>query len=399
MHELLQSTGIAFVGRHDSGKTAIVCALVAELSRRGLDVGTIKHHGHAGFDIDVPGKDSYRHRHAGATEVVVAAPDAVARIRDVARPAHCADLLDSMPGHDLVVVEGFRGEDLPYVEVMRAASARDVEAAARLVAGPAPEGLVAVASDIPAVLEYARARGLAAFLLPDVADEAAYGAFAADLADFAAARFARPKVTLALQAGGESRRMGHSKALAAFAGRPLIAHLVERLSPAADEVVVTTNEPGRLSFLAADFPEVPLRLVRDIYPERGALAGFATAFEAAANPFVAVVACDMPLASAPLLAHEARLLRESGADAVVPVTRHGYEPMHAVYRRDACRAKVRALVESGDMRIRSLIAQLEVRELSTVEARAIAPLGGAFANANTPEELAKLEELARIARG
>jgi len=227
MHELLHSTAIAFVGRHNSGKTAIVCAVIEELTRRGFDVGSIKHHGHVGFEIDVPGKDSYRHRHAGATEVVVASPDAIARIKNMAHEVECSDLLATMPGHDVVIVEGYRQSGLPYIEVMRAESERDRAAAADLLAGDAPDALVAVASNIPAVLAYAQAHGLGAFEIPDAADEASFLGFSQAMADFIMGGYTRPKVTLALQAGGESRRMGMSKALVNFMGRPLIAHMVD----------------------------------------------------------------------------------------------------------------------------------------------------------------------------
>jgi molybdopterin-guanine dinucleotide biosynthesis protein MobB len=395
MHELLHSTAIAFVGRHNSGKTAIVCAVIEELTRRGFDVGSIKHHGHVGFEIDVPGKDSYRHRHAGATEVVVASPDAVARIKNVSREVECAELLQSMPGHDIVVVEGYRESGLPFIEVMRSGSERDVTAAEALLAGDPPMAMVADASDMPDVLAYAEAHGLSAFEIPDVADQKAFRDFAGCVSDFIEARYARPRVTLALQAGGESRRMGESKALVTFRGRPLIAHMVERLLPVADELIITTNEADKLAFLLDEFHDVGIRLVPDIYPQRGALAGFATAFEAASHPLVAVVVCDMALASAPLLAHEVELLHRTGADAVVPANRHGFEPMHAVYRRDTCCEVTRDLVEHGSMRIRDLLDSIEVQRLTPAEVRAIAPLGGHFANANTPEELAKLEELSR----
>lgn len=395
MHELLHSTAVSFVGRHNSGKTTIVCEAIAELTRRGLDVGSIKHHGHEGFQIDVPGKDSYRHRVAGATETVIASPDAVARIRTMPHETECADLLASMPGHDVVLVEGYRESGLPYIEVMRRASGRDRTAAEAMVQAPPPPQMEAVASDMPEVLSYARDNGVAAFPLPDVADEVAFAAFTMQLCDFVQARYVRPKVTLALQAGGESRRMGQSKALVDFNGRPLIAHMVERLLPAADELLITTNEADRLAFLADEFPDAGIRLVPDRYPERGALAGLATAFGAASNPLVAVVACDMALASAPLLAHEAELLAQTGADAVVPANRHGFEPLHAVYRREVCAPLSERLVEGGSMRIRDLLDAIDVRQLTPSEVRAVAPLGGMFANANTPEELAKLQELAR----
>jgi molybdopterin-guanine dinucleotide biosynthesis protein A len=189
--------------------------------------------------------------------------------------------------------------------------------------------------------------------------------------------------------------MGRSKALVSFKGRPLIAHMVERLLPAADELLITSNEADRISFLLDEFPDANIRIVPDIYPERGALAGFATAFEHASHNLVAIVACDMAFASAQLLAHEVELACETGADAVVPENRHGFEPMHAVYRRDAAREKTLELLRDGSMRIRDLVDALNTRSLTPSEVRSVVPLGGAFANAHTPGELAKLEELCR----
>jgi len=61
------SPAIAIVGRHNSGKTTLIEKLIAEMVSRGLDVGSVKHHSHVGFEIDYPGKDSYRHRAAGAS--------------------------------------------------------------------------------------------------------------------------------------------------------------------------------------------------------------------------------------------------------------------------------------------------------------------------------------------
>ena len=59
------SPAVSFVRRHNSGKTTLIVKLIEELVARGHDVGSVKHHSHAGFTIDIPGKDSYRHRAAG----------------------------------------------------------------------------------------------------------------------------------------------------------------------------------------------------------------------------------------------------------------------------------------------------------------------------------------------
>lgn len=100
------------MGRHNSGKTTLIERLIAELVGRGLDVGSIKHHSHRGFDIDIPGKDSYRHRAAGASETVIAAPGQVARIKTVEDEVECSELvrLDAEPRH-------YRGGGLPQKRV------------------------------------------------------------------------------------------------------------------------------------------------------------------------------------------------------------------------------------------------------------------------------------------
>ena len=115
----IPSPAVAVVGRHNSGKTTLIERLIAELVGRGLDVGSIKHHSHRGFDIDSPGKDSYRHRAAGASETVIAAPGQVARIKTVEDEVECSELVRSMPNHDIIVVEGYRKSGLPTIEIMR----------------------------------------------------------------------------------------------------------------------------------------------------------------------------------------------------------------------------------------------------------------------------------------
>src|SRR3990172_9050416 len=111
-------------------------------------------------------------------------------------------------------------------------------------------------------------------------------------------------LTVVIQAGGASSRMGEDKALKPFLGRPLIQRVIERLTPIADEMIVTTNRPADYEFLntSTRFASVHrLRLVADLKPGRGALGGLYTAIASAASPFVAVVACDVPFASPMLI--------------------------------------------------------------------------------------------------
>ncbi|MCR2035225.1 molybdopterin-guanine dinucleotide biosynthesis protein B [Adlercreutzia mucosicola] len=436
----IPSPAIAIVGRHNSGKTTLIERLIAELVGRGLDVGSIKHHSHRAFDIDHPGKDSYRHRAAGASETVIAAPGQVARIKTIEGEEECADLVRSMPGHDIIVVEGYRKSGLATIEVMRAANKADAHTAGVFLRG-AREGLplgadftqlgrgegmradagaavcaetdadavapagadagetpfaaderekmpagstVAVVTDIPAAREAAALYGIPAFDLDDVAG----------LADFLGEHYVRPRVTVVIQAGGESRRMGRSKATVPFAGRPLICRLVERLQPVADELIITTNEAENLGFLYEMYPHAGIRLVADIHNERGALPGLYTALQAASNPYVAVVACDMVFASARLVVAEALAMHESGADVVAPSNKHGFEPLHAMYRKEGCLGPVRDRVQRGEKRVQSFFGDPAVTVLPFTQDRVlhVEPRGGCFINANTPEELARIED-------
>ncbi|MBR2790314.1 MAG: molybdopterin-guanine dinucleotide biosynthesis protein B [Eggerthellaceae bacterium] len=420
------SPAVAIVGRHNSGKTTLVVKLIAELTARGFDVGSVKHHSHPGFEIDIPGKDSYRHREAGATETVIAAPGQLAKVKTipVGQDPECTDLVASMPGHDIVLVEGFRKSGLPSIEIMRAANEADA-AVARTFAWGAREGLplgtdfvqlgkafaeslvdseadpeaaalalhemakaptgntVAVITDIPEAEEASEVYGIPCFHPDDYLS----------VATFLEMNFVRPKVSLVIQAGGESRRMGESKATVIFDGRPLICRLIERLMPAADELIITTNEAPRLAFLQENYPGTRIRLVPDRFERRGALQGIATALSAAKNPFVAIVACDMVFASPRLVQAEAVLMNESLADVVVPVNKYGWEPFHALYRRDVCLDEVLRLLDEGKNRAQDLCSSesLNVYRMSTAEVRAAEPMCGCFINANTPDVLRSLE--------
>jgi molybdopterin-guanine dinucleotide biosynthesis protein A len=195
-------------------------------------------------------------------------------------------------------------------------------------------------------------------------------------------------LTVCIQAGGQSSRMGEDKALKAFLGRPLIERVVQRLSPIADEVIVTTNHPERYTFL-----NVPL--FPDLKPGRGALGGLYTAIAAAKHPLVAVAACDMPFASASLLEAASRLLAQEEVDVVIPRSEEGYEPLHAIYRRETCLPAIEAAIDADQWRVIAWFPQVKVRVLTSDEIRQYDPSGLAFWNVNTPEEFSKAETIAQ----
>jgi molybdopterin-guanine dinucleotide biosynthesis protein A len=195
-------------------------------------------------------------------------------------------------------------------------------------------------------------------------------------------------LTVCIQAGGQSSRMGEDKALKTFLGRPLIQRVVERLSPIADEMIVTTNRPEEYAFLN-------LRLVSDLKPGRGALGGLYTAIASASNPTVAVVACDMPFASPQLLEAAENLLVGEKADVVIAKGDEGYEPLHAVYRRETCLPAIEAAIDADMWKVVAWFPQVNVRVLTSEEIQRYDPSGLAFWNVNTPDEFLEAEKIAK----
>ncbi|MBL8090398.1 MAG: molybdenum cofactor guanylyltransferase [Anaerolineales bacterium] len=202
-------------------------------------------------------------------------------------------------------------------------------------------------------------------------------------------------LTIVIQAGGMSSRMGEDKALKPFLGKPLIQRVMERLNPIADEMIVTTNQPDNYSFLQT-------RLVPDLITGRGALGGLLTAISSASHPFVGVVACDMPFANPMFFETAHRLMVEEEADVVIPRIKSeesqksgGYEPLHALYRKETCLPAIEDAIQKDLWKAIAWFGKVKVRDVSDDEMKSIDPSGLCFWNVNTPEEFAKAEALAK----
>jgi molybdopterin-guanine dinucleotide biosynthesis protein A len=190
--------------------------------------------------------------------------------------------------------------------------------------------------------------------------------------------------------------MGEDKALKPFLGRPLIQRVIERLSPIADEIIVTTNHPQDYHFLN-------LPLFTDLKTDRGALGGLYTAIASATQPLVAVVACDMPFANAPFFEAAMKIMLEEDVDVVIARAgaeeggagkSQGYEPLHALYRREACLPAIETAIDADQWKVIAWFPQVKVRVLTPDELKAYDPSGLAFWNVNTPEEFAEAERIA-----
>ncbi len=134
---------IGVSGFKNSGKTTLVEGLVRELSARGWCVSTVKH-AHHSFDIDHEGRDSFRHRQAGAREVAVVAKERWAIIHEskTGEPAELEEMLARMSPCDLVIVEGYKGGNHPKIEV------RNLALDHPELAGEEP-GIAAIAASAP----------------------------------------------------------------------------------------------------------------------------------------------------------------------------------------------------------------------------------------------------------
>jgi molybdopterin-guanine dinucleotide biosynthesis protein A len=193
-------------------------------------------------------------------------------------------------------------------------------------------------------------------------------------------------ITLTILAGGRGSRLGGvDKAAVELAGRPLLEHVLASLGPLASQVLVVANDDR----LAGDDR---LSLIRDPEPHAGVLPALLAALDAATSPLMALVACDMPFVSRPVFE---RLIAEAADfDVVIPYVDGFEQPMHAVYRVEVCRAAIRATLAAGRRRMIAFLDDVRTRRIDESELRAQDPALRSFFNVNTPEDLARAEQMA-----
>jgi molybdopterin-guanine dinucleotide biosynthesis protein A len=189
----------------------------------------------------------------------------------------------------------------------------------------------------------------------------------------------RAPVSGAILAGGRARRMGGAdKALIEIGGTRIIHRQLAALYPVADDIRIVANDPSR-------YGDLGVRVIGDALPEAGPLGGIYSALLDAAHDRVVVVACDLPFVTRAFLERLAGESREHpDADAVVPRSARGMEPLCAVYAT-RCAAAARARIDRGALRVAGLLEDIRVRELGP---DALAPYddGSLFENVNTPHD-------------
>lgn len=193
-------------------------------------------------------------------------------------------------------------------------------------------------------------------------------------------------LTIVIQAGGRSSRMGQDKGLVRLGGRPMIEHILEKVDDLGDDVVLVTNTPTQ-------YLHFGLRMAGDETPGAGALPGLRTALRVATGKYVLVVACDMPFLQRDLLHHLIHLAFETDKDVIVPRWDNQLQTMLAVYKRTTCLTAVDHALADHQARMISFFPSVLVHKVEPEEVAQFDPHGRSFLNINTPEELAEAEKL------
>ena len=175
------------------------------------------------------------------------------------------------------------------------------------------------------------------------------------------------QATLLVLAGGDSRRMGRTKAWLAVGETTLLRWVVDRLAPSFSEVVVSFSQPEQVR------EHLPYRLVFDRKPSAGPLAGLEAGLGVAKNEVTFAVACDMPYVT-PEMA-EMAVAASAGCDAAIPRINGRPEPACAAYRRSAL-VRITAALDAGQYRASDLAEQLDVTWLEGLDSHQFRSLNG-----------------------
>jgi len=199
------------------------------------------------------------------------------------------------------------------------------------------------------------------------------------------------KVTSIILAGGKNLRLGRNKALETLDGKSLIEHVIERVEPLSERILIVTS---REKF---DLPvSVKAEMLADLYPDKGPLGGIYTGLAASRSLYNIVVACDMPFLNTELLRYMLGLSRDY--DAVVPRLEEGMiEPLHAIYSRD-CLDNMKKRLEGNELKVHSFLKTVRVRYIERDESQKLDPELLSFFNINHQSDIERAISLAKKKR-
>jgi molybdopterin-guanine dinucleotide biosynthesis protein A len=192
-------------------------------------------------------------------------------------------------------------------------------------------------------------------------------------------------VTCIILAGGASSRMGQDKAFIQIEGIRLLDYVYEKCRELFSEIIIVTNQPQQ--FVDYQTPVVP-----DEIPGIGSIGGLYTGLKRANNYYSFCVACDMPFLNPELIA--LIIEKRHNSDVVIPKTRAGLEPLHALYSK-LCIEPLKKNIEKSNLKISNILAEVTVRYCSEEEIKKVDPSLLSFMNVNTKKELFKIQQMVK----
>jgi len=176
--------------------------------------------------------------------------------------------------------------------------------------------------------------------------------------------------------------MGKNKAFIEIGGIPIIQRIHSLFERLFEEIIIVTNERDLFANLDA-------KIFNDLIPNRGALGGLYTGLFYSSFRYSFCVACDMPFLRGSLI--EYLLTKTDDWDVIVPRTRDGLQPLHAIYSKN-CLAPVKMLIDQGKYKIIEFYDLVCLKIIDEIEFQSLDPNRESFVNVNTPDELVLLEK-------
>lgn len=191
-----------------------------------------------------------------------------------------------------------------------------------------------------------------------------------------------PKNTMSgiILSGGKSLRMGEDKAFLQIEGVPIITRIYNLFKELFQEVIIVTNQ-------REFFKKFDSKIYQDLIPDKGALGGLYTGIFFSSFQYSFCVACDMPFLNKSLVEHLIKNIQDN--DVVVPRTRDGMQPLHAIYSKN-CIDPIERIIQEGKYKITDIYKMVRVKVVEEKEFLFLDPLRESFINVNTPEELLSL---------
>jgi len=189
-------------------------------------------------------------------------------------------------------------------------------------------------------------------------------------------------ITGMILSGGKSTRMGVDKAFIQIEGISIIKRIQNLLETLFNETIIVANEKQQ-------FADLDALIYNDLLPERGALGGLYTGLFFSSYPYSFCVACDMPFLKPSVI--EYLISRIPGYNVIVPKTKDGLQPLHAIYSK-SCLDPIRKIIAQGKYKIIDFFPLVRLRIIEEDEFSSLDPMMESFINLNTPEELLSIQK-------